>query len=249
MEHIIFSKFNGKEILQLIKPNVMYLKGMFNEKTENIWSDYFHILTKESLLRKRLRVTCGDLREFYMDLEESFKDLSYYWMQRAILEQHDKKFEDAEIFINNALRIRPDSYQAQHAMAKNRMERALQELEESSYSIAAFMFEEGERNLINLINNPRYSRSFCYSVHAYLDMKMKYCNKIQAEINVEDARLFADWILKGLRLSNDKYMNDIKNRFIKFAGKLGLTEQIHGLYSYHYKEITIIKDDNDEYLV
>lgn len=248
VENIVFSKFNGMQILQLITPNVMYLKGLFNEETENIWSDYFHILTKASFLHKRLKISYDDLRNFYIDLEGAFSNISYYWMQRAILEQHAKKFEDAEIFINNAKKIRPDSYQAQHAMAKNRMERAMQELDSMSYSIAAYMFEEGERNIVDLINNPRYSRSFCYSVHAYLDMKMKYCDKTHAGIDKDEAKCFAEWILQGLKLSNDKYMNDIKNRFIKFAEKLGFYDSVYNLCSYHYKASSIVREDNDEYL-
>lgn len=41
------------------------------------------------------------------------------------------------------------------------MERALKELEDgSSYSVVAYLFEEGETGIIDLINNPKYSRSF-----------------------------------------------------------------------------------------
>lgn len=250
MESIVVSKLSEQQIIEYIFPNVVYLRGMFNEKTENIWSDYFHILTKEAFLHKKLRLSYKALRQYYIRLEKSFDDISYYWMQRAILEHHDKHFEDAEIFINNAKRIRPDSYQAQHALAKNRMERALQELEEgTSYSIVAFMFEEGERIIIELINNPRYSRSFCYSVHAYLDMKMKYCNKIHSVINADEVLLYSQWILKGLQLSNDKYMNDIKSRFIEYGLKHGYNNELEDLLNFRYRTSSIITDDIDEYLV
>lgn len=249
MESIVVSKLSEQQIIEYIYPNVVYLKGMFNEKTENIWSDYFHILTKEAFLRKKLKLSREILRQYYIDLEKSFGDISYYWMQRAILEQHDKCFEEAEIFINNAKRIRPDSYQAQHALAKNRMERALKEFEEgSSYSIVAFMFEEGEKIIIELINNPKYSRSFCYSIHAYLDMKMKYCKKTYKGIDASEVTLYTQWILQGLQLSNDKYMHDIRNRFIEFASKLGFVEEMRDLCDYRYKSSNIIMDDIDEYL-
>lgn len=249
MESIVVAKLSENEILDCILPNVMYLKGMFNEKTENIWSDYFHILTKEAFLHKKLRISYDALRMYYMKLEKSFGDISYYWMQRAILEQHDNHFEDAEIFINNAKRIRPDSYQAQHALAKNRMERALKGLDDGiSYSVAAFMFEEGEKIIVELINSPKYSRSFCYSVHAYLDMKMKYCRKISARISSSEVVNYSKWILKGLRLSNDKYMNDIKSRFIEFCSKLGYDSELDELYNYHNVATSIVMDDIDDYL-
>ena len=174
MESVVVSKLSYEKIINYILQNVYYLQGLFNEKIENIYSDYFHILVKENFLHKKLGIPYELLRQYYNEIENKFKDISYYWMQRAILEQHDKHFEEAEIFINNAKKIRPDSYQAQHALAKNRMERALKELEDgSSYSVVAYLFEEGETGIIDLINNPKYSRSFCYSVHAYLDMKMK----------------------------------------------------------------------------
>ncbi len=249
MEAITVSRLSEQQMIAYIRPNVFYLKGLFSEKTENIYSDYFHVLTKESFLHKRLKLSYGILRQYYMELEDSFGDISYYWMQRAILEQHDKRFEDAEIFINNAKRIRPDSYQAQHALAKNKMERALKELEEGvSSNITTYMFEEGEKEIIGLINNPNYSRSFCYSVHAYLDMKMKYCKKIYKKIKEDEAELYVKWILRGLQLSNDKYMHDIKNRFIKFISKLGFDKQIEELNSFKYNLSGVIMDDIDEYL-
>lgn len=166
MESVVVSKLSYEKIINYILQNVYYLQGLFNEKIENIYSDYFHILVKENFLHKKLGIPYELLRQYYNEIENKFKDISYYWMQRAILEQHDKHFEEAEIFINNAKKIRPDSYQAQHALAKNRMERALKELEDgSSYSVVAYLFEEGETGIIDLINNPKYSRSFCYSVH------------------------------------------------------------------------------------
>lgn len=249
METITVTALSEQQKIDYILPNVIYLKGLFNERTENIYSDYFHVLTKEAFLHKKLRISYDVLRQFYMNLEKSFNDISYYWMQRAILEQHDKRFEDAEIFINNAKKIRPDSYQAQHALAKNRMERALKELDEgTSYSVASFMFEEGEKGMTDLIDNPKYSRSFCYSVHAYLDMKIKYCKKIYKKIGTDDVQLYVKWILRGLQLSNDKYMHDIKSRFIEFASKLGFDIEIEELCNYQYNPSSIITDDIDEYM-
>ena len=154
MESVVVSKLSYEKIINYILQNVYYLQGLFNEKIENIYSDYFHILVKENFLHKKLGIPYELLRQYYNEIENKFKDISYYWMQRAILEQHDKHFEEAEIFINNAKKIRPDSYQAQHALAKNRMERALKELEDgSSYSVVAYLFEEGETGIIDLINN------------------------------------------------------------------------------------------------
>lgn len=53
-------------------------------------------------MHKKLGIPYELLRQYYNEIENKFKDISYYWMQRAILEQHDKHFEEAEIFINNA---------------------------------------------------------------------------------------------------------------------------------------------------
>lgn len=248
MENIILEQMPQDQVMRYIKQCVMYLKGMFNEKTENIWSDYFHILIKENLLRKKLKIDYQNLREFYIDIEKSFEDISYYWMQRAILEQHSENFDQAEIFINNAKRIRPESYQAKHALAKNWMERALKEINEgASYDVVEVLFEEGEKDIISLINSPQYSRSFCYSVHAYLDMKMKYCNKLRKSISETETECFVGWILKGLRLSNDKYMNDIKNRFIDFAKYWGYESYISKLLQHN--GCRMITEDIDEYLV
>lgn len=102
MESVVVSKLSYEKIINYILKNVYYLQGLFNEKIENIYSDYFHILVKENFLHKKLGIPYELLRQYYNEIENKFKDISYYWMQRAILEQHDKHFEEAEIFINNA---------------------------------------------------------------------------------------------------------------------------------------------------
>lgn len=102
MESVVVSKLSYEKIINYILQNVYYLQGLFNEKIENIYSDYFHILVKENFLHKKLGIPYELLRQYYNEIENKFKDISYYWMQRAILEQHDKHFEEAEIFINNA---------------------------------------------------------------------------------------------------------------------------------------------------
>ena len=248
VENIVLTQISPNQIMSYIRQNVLYLKGMFSEKTENIWSDYFQLLTKESLLKKKLKIDYTMLQQFYADIEKSFEDISYYWMQRAVLEQHSENFDQAEIFINNALRIRPESYQAKHALAKNWMERALKEINEgTSYSIVVYLFEEGEKGMVDLIKNPRYSRSFCYSVHAYLDMKIKYCKKLQKAINEPEIKECVSWIIKGLKLSNDKYMNDIKKRFIDFSSHLGYADYMHELLRHNGSNM--IMEDIEEYLI
>lgn len=115
MESVVVSKLSYEKIINYILQNVYYLQGLFNEKIENIYSDYFHILVKENFLHKKLGIPYKLLRQYYNEIENKFKDISYYWMQRAILEQHDKHFEEAEIFINNAkkyvlIHIRPNMH-------------------------------------------------------------------------------------------------------------------------------------------
>lgn len=44
MESVVVSKLSYEKIINYILQNVYYLQGLFNEKIENIYSDYFHIL-------------------------------------------------------------------------------------------------------------------------------------------------------------------------------------------------------------
>ena len=46
MESVVVSKLSYEKIINYILQNVYYLQGLFNEKIENIYSDYFHILVK-----------------------------------------------------------------------------------------------------------------------------------------------------------------------------------------------------------
>lgn len=49
-------------------------------------------------------------------------------------------------------------------------------------------------------------------------------------------------------MSNDKYMNDIRRRFIDFASELGYEKEIDDLCKYHIEYSSIIAEDIEEYL-
>ena len=72
--------------------------------------------------------------------------------------------------------MRNQSYQAHHALAKNLMERSLDLLEKGD-GYAPYYMSEGEKEIKAIIENSAFSRGLIYSLHTYMDMKMKYCQK------------------------------------------------------------------------
>ena len=215
---IVKEKLTSDYILETLRKVICYITSLFSEGVDNKWNSIFQKLLKSKSLRQVCNLDYPILKELFISLENSCKHLSYYWMQRGITSQEMHDFEDADVFLRQALAIHPNSFQVQHALAKNMMERGLYEKEKGN-STGIHYFDEGEKAMRELVESPKYSRALCYSSHSIIELKLKYINVFKPSkeqiliISKELCEILA-WVMK---VSRDKYINSLKTSSIIFV--------------------------------
>ena len=81
------------------------------------------------------------IKDLLNEVERYGKKYSFYWIQRGIAAQKDNEFDLADHYFREGIRIRPTSYQAHHALAKNLMERAVEQAERGDISYAPYYMD------------------------------------------------------------------------------------------------------------
>lgn len=76
-------------------------------------------------------LSISTIRELLNEVERYGERYSFYWIQRGIASQKDGDLDLADHYFREGIRIRPVSYQACHALAKNLMERALEQIKKA----------------------------------------------------------------------------------------------------------------------
>ena len=95
-------------------------------------------------------------------LENECKSISYYWIERGIIEEKGENYEEAHRCFMNAKKIRPNSYQTAHAIAKNNMEKGIYCRKHNSTPNAEAYYEEGLESMIELVESKEFSKSYNY---------------------------------------------------------------------------------------
>lgn len=244
-EQNMITRLNSKEKSDILLKNIMYLSSLFDEDTNNQWSGFFERLIKTKILKKVLKIDDKDISNVFDEIETKYNKISYYWMQRGIFAQSLSDFENAELFLNQAKGIRPSSYQIQHALAKNKMERALYELEKGYASAAPYYFEEGEKEILWLINSPHYSNALCYSVNTYIDMKLKYCTLSNQPFDKNIGESLYEYLIWAARVNYDPYIKNSRKTLLQYCIKNDLTELCDKLSPENF--IEYIRNEYDDY--
>lgn len=234
-EQKVISELTSEQKRICIEKHLVCIDKRFYENCDNVWEGIFEKLLKTKALVSILNMDKQDIRHLFVALERKYEKISYYWMQRGIFLQSLKDFENAELFLNQALNIRPNSYQIRHALAKNNLERSLYELNEGRETVAPYYFGEGEKRILELIESPYYSNALCYSVHTYIDMKIKYCKATHTMTENVLMDLY-QYLLEGARVNYDRYIKDVRNTLYECASKSGLTELAEKLSAKSFEE-------------
>ena len=137
-------------------------------------NELFKHLTRAATLKSIVGMSESDALDTLIELKESCKHLSYYWIQIGILYRNLNRFEDAQNAFEYAEKAHGcENYQIAHAKAKNYMEWGLWALTEETTQ-SAHLFEEGSSQMLELIWRWKYSDAICFSAHAFIDMNLKY---------------------------------------------------------------------------
>lgn len=191
---------------------VRYTMGLFTEGDDSQAYELFQKALRVKRLRNYSLLSHDQMKELFTSLEKHCSSISYFWVQYGLVFQLIGSFEDANNHFLYAKSIRPNSYQVEHALAKNRMEIGLDDLKKGKPS-ADENFQQGCRDMEKIIFNPDYSRALSYSVHSYATMLMKYY-KQKNEIIPDDQCKTLNSLFKALL--EKQIDSNIKEIIIKF---------------------------------
>ena len=133
-----------------------------------------------------------------------------------------------------------------HALAKNNMERGLYEYKGNNAYYANYYYDEGLRQMKDLIQNPSYSNAYSYSIHALIDMQIKFSNTSNSILSCDDCNYMTALLIKA----------NLDNHIVLIAKKLQQYCNEHDYYeaSKRISEYTegctnnISRDENQDYL-
>ena len=245
----ISQDLNEEEYIHILYQIIKQTVGQFNEYTNNEWSELFQkVLLIKSLISENILSMTAIERLFDM-LECDCRDYSYYWVQRGILAQKLLKFEFAHGYLLNAQKIRENSYQVKHALAKNAMERGIFEYEHNRLH-SQYYYDEGYSQMQSLLDDSKYSKAFSYSIHAMISMQIKW-NHMSGQFA---SRSDCDYIVTKLTTNHldNKLINALR-RYSDYCSKAGygdLATSINYIYNKLKKENSdIIWEEIDDDIV
>lgn len=250
IQKTIITKFEEKDIKDILSEIVRQTHAQFNEGDINEWSEIFQkALTVKRILKEKL-LSLSMLRKLLNEVERYGEKYSFYWIQRGIAAQKDDEFDLADHYFREGIRIKPSSYQAHHAMAKNLMERAVEQAEKGDFSFAPYYLDEGVQEMKKIIDNPAYSRGYKYSLHALIDMSIKYYDIDGKAISVEDIRYMREKIMLIPKQEMDSYILGGIKKYISYCQNHGYEEYCGSIIMKHCEKLPNIKNASEEdYLV
>ncbi|MBC5658705.1 SIR2 family protein [Anaerosacchariphilus sp. NSJ-68] len=250
IQKAIFTDMNKENIINILEEIVRQTYGQFNEGDINEWSEIFQkALTVKKILKEKL-LTLEDIRELLNNVEKYGENYSFYWIQRGIAAQKANEFDLADHYFREGIRIRPVSYQARHALAKNLMERAVEQVNNMNLSYAAYYMDEGIREMKSIIDDSAFSRGYKYSLHALIDMSIKYFNACQKIMEFEHMKYIQSKILHMSTKELDTCILAEIQRYIDYCIYNGCSKICEPIILKHYEKIPLIKEITEQdYLI
>lgn len=201
-------------IIDLISKTIELITKMFTEDDNNEWSSLFQKLLKFSNLRECLDIEAADIVLLLDSIEDSSKEISYYWMQRGLAQISCNCFAQANVYLSQAKAIRPNSFKIEHALANNKMQWGLS-------SGSREYFNQGERQLNEIIDSNKYSNAICYAVHTLVVYKLKSfevfrISKIETSGDIRD---LCGKLIRAILIRNDSMMRNAYNMISKYCAR------------------------------
>ena len=186
---------------------------MFREEINNRWKNVFEQLLKTRSLLKNLRIEKNSIIKIFVRIEKYYENVSYFWLQRGLAKQELKNYDEANVFLEQALSIRSNSYKIRHAIAKNKINKAIDLVsKETDFAESCTLFEDGLCDLIELMEDPLFSRNINYSVSTYILDSLKFYRKISYSIP-KDEILYMNEILKNAaKIDYDSWMEKCRTK-------------------------------------
>lgn len=227
---------NKDEVLGWIKQSSLFLAKTLVEHEESLTNEIFQKIIKVKNLRQDLRIANDLLLSLFMEMCETCKHLSYYWVQRGILHRDMEQFEEANNALSEAADIRNNtSYHIKHAQAKNYMAWGVWAVQHEP-TFAPYYFDMGQEQLEDLIQRASH-RYFAYSVHTLTDMMIKYQLARNIPMPYSKLQMLAEY-LKVLVSEEDKLRMSITYDFLNYCNKIGChSPAVKDLRQIYYEQL------------
>ncbi|MFR1814999.1 SIR2 family protein [Dysgonomonas capnocytophagoides] len=230
LTNIIYSKSSYKDIVGIIKTILVNISPQVDDGVHSFWNEIQSTLMKEKLLRKELGLKTSVIKNMLFDIQSYYNDNYNYWLQVGISEQMENEYEKALNHFKQAESLSPDSYMVQNAIARNFLKQANFY---DDFETAKPYFEEGQKLMLNLINNREEFQVRAFSTHCYLYEKINYLNKFK--LCPSDSELKEMFSLLKVILDKDAedgMAKHISNKLFVFLKKHKKTNVIRGLNFY-----------------
>lgn len=212
----LFSMSSSKRICY-VNDVLVSISNMFREGFNNRWQSVFEQLLKARDLIRVLKIDKEDVVKLFAKMEKYYSETSYYWLQRGLLKQYYSEYDEADTFLNQALNIRPNSYQIRHALAKNKLEKAVFLCGNKREKEADELYDDGAAELISLIENPWFSNNIGHSVHSYISMTLKFYEKQGYLIDRETILNMYKYLVLSSKQNYDKWMKSCRISLFEYC--------------------------------
>ncbi len=196
--------------VDVILQTLRYIAVFMNERENSKWYIIVEYIMKEVSLNQGLGLSLSEIKELYLEIEPLYSNISYYWLQRGLLEQKMGDFDKAHMHLEQAAAIRPNSYQIKHAIGRNHFRQALTK---TSIEEASPLFNTGELYMKELISTQEYRQGKAYSISCYVKEKINFINRFSTELTSKEIK-YIDEILDNDAIRNDPYFDDIRRKYL-----------------------------------
>lgn len=226
---------DGRTKLHLIRDILVLVSPQVSETIHSYWNEIQSTLMKGKLLRKKLGMTNGEVKNLLFDVKNFYDDDYNYWIQVGIAEQNDNDFEKSLNHFRQAESLNPKSYLVLNAIARNFLRQANIT---KSYSEAKILFEEGERKMLKLIRDREEFQVKAFSTHCYLYEKMRFLKIFKIRPSKDELQQMFN-MLKSILDKDDKdpMARHISNLFSEYVKKAGFS----GIFNLNMYDLTYLR--------
>lgn len=197
---------------------VTRISNRFRENVNNRWKNIFEQLLRYNSLKDQLRLNGQTISSLFARLEKCLSDISYFWMQRGLAKQDQKKYDEADGFLEQALSIRPNSYKIRHAIAHNKLKQAVDMIADDRNNLEAVeLFKMGIDELIELISKPQFSHNIGYSVNTYIIENLNYHRLRRMRIPEEQIKFMHSILMSAAEQNYDYYIKTCRSRLFNYC--------------------------------
>lgn len=206
-----------KEISNILRSVAKAIAPQVSESRMNEWKLIYQKLFREKSIRAILNLSTSSLRELYEDIQDYYRNSSFFYLQLGTLEQEEHDFDRAASHFQAAKSINPYSYQISHAIGRNYLRKANNS---ENISQASIYFEEGEKLLNELIISKEKEQSKLYSIHCLLFEKITFYEKFNHSPTKSEMNQINSLLDKVFDDSaKDYYILKILKRLFKYLHK------------------------------